>query len=295
MSINFLKYKKIYLSFIVVLTLASIASLFVFGLKPGIDFTGGSILEIEYKGERPQNQIIEEALADMDLGLSSVQPTGEKGVILRMKTLNETVHQEVLQKLGADTIEERRFDSVGSIIGRELEQKTITLIVVSLLAIVIYIALAFRKVQRPVKSWQYALSSLACLFHDALIPLGALALLGKFYGVEISIAVITALLTVVGCSINNVIVVFDRVRENIVKGAGSDFEDTVNKSINQTLGRCINTSFAYLLPLVAIFFFGGATLKYFALTLILGIVAGTYSAPFLAGPMLSFWRKRRNA
>lgn len=295
MSVNFLKYKTIYLSLIAVLSLASILSVSIFGLKPGIDFTGGSIMEIEYKTERPQNQAIEQSLVGLDLGLASVQPTGEYGVILRMRTIDEATHQLVLQKIGASNIEERRFESVGAVIGRELERKTVILIVVSLLAIVIYIALAFRKVQRPVKSWQYALSSLVCLFHDVLITLGVFAILGKYFGVEISIAVITALLTVVGCSINNVIVVFDRVRENIIKGRGANFEDTINQSINQTLGRCFNTSFAYLLPLVAIFFFGGATLKYFALALILGIIAGTYSAPFLAGPMLALWQKRRNS
>ncbi len=293
MSINFLRYKNIYLSFIIILSLAGLVSLILFGLKPGIDFTGGSILEIEYKGERPDNQVIEEKLAGLDLGLSTIQPTGEKGVIIRMKTIDESLHQELIERVGPDDIEERRFESVGSVIGQELERKTITLISVSLLAIVLYIALAFRKAQRLIKSWQYALSSLVCLFHDVLIPLGVFAVLGKFYGVEISIAVITALLTVVGCSINNVIVVFDRIRENTVKGGGVNFDDTVNKSINQTLGRCLSTSFAYLLPLVAIFFFGGDTLKYFALALIIGIAAGTYSSILLAGPFLATWQLRR--
>ena len=291
-GVDFLRHKKIYLSFIIVLSLASLSSLIVFGLKPGIDFTGGSILEIEYTGDRPSNQAIEGALEGLDLGLASLQLSGEKGVIITMKAIDESLHQEVLGKLGPETVEENRFESVGSVIGKELKQKTITLILVSLLAIVLYIALAFRRVQRPVKSWQYAVSSLACLAHDVLIPLGVFAVLGKFFGVEISIAVVTALLTVVGCSINNVIVVFDRIRENTIKGSGLTFDDTVNKSINQTLGRCLNTSFAYLLPLFAIFFFGGETLKYFSLALIIGIVAGTYSSIFLASPVLVSWLKR---
>jgi preprotein translocase subunit SecF len=290
MYINFLRYKKIYLFFIIILSLGSIASLAVFGLKPGIDFTGGSILEIQYKGDRPSNQAIVEKLKDLDLGELTLQPTQEKGMIIRMKDISEDIHQEVIQRLGGPAeIEEIRFESVGSLVGQELKQKTIKLVVISLFAIVFYIALAFRKVRGSVKSWQYALSSLACLFHDVLIPVGVFSLLGRFYGVEMSISVITALLTVIGCSINNVIVVFDRIRENTIKRIGVTFEDTVNKSINETLVRCLNTSFTYLLPLMAIFFFGGETLKYFSLALIIGIVAGTISAIFLASPILVGW------
>ena len=293
MHVDFLKYKKIYFSILVAISIASIVSLVFFGLKPGIDFTGGSILEIEYKTERPSNQEIEEKLSGMDLGQFTVQPAQEKGVIIRTKDIGEDVHQEIISNLGKDNIEEKRFESVGSIIGKELKQKTITLVSVSLLAIILYIAFAFKKVQRPVRSWQYALSSLFCLFHDVLLPLGVFAVLGYLYNVEISIAVITALLTVIGCSINNVIVVFDRIRENTIRRTGATFGETVNKSINQTLGRCLSTSFAYLLPLFAIFFWGGDTLKYFSLALILGILAGTISGIFLAGPILTSWQKER--
>jgi preprotein translocase subunit SecF len=289
MQINFLKYKKVYFTFLALASIASIASLVFFGLKPGIDFTGGSILEIEYKGERPDNQTIEEKLTGLDLGQFTVQPAQEKGIIIRTKDIPESVHQDIIQRLGKDDIEEKRFESVGSVIGKELKEKTMTLVIVSLLAIIIYIAFAFKKVQGSVKSWQYALSSLLCLSHDVLIPLGVLAALGYLYDVEISIAVITALLTVIGCSINNVIVVFDRIRENTIKRSYPTFSEIVNKSINQTLGRCLSTSFAYLLPLVAIFFFGGDTLKYFSLSLILGIAAGTISGIFLAGPVLVSW------
>lgn len=289
---NFLRYKKIYFLFIGVLSLASVISLIVFGLKPGIDFTGGSILEIEYAKDRPSNEVMEEKLAGLDLGQLTLQPTGEKGVIIRMRDINEDLHQEVIQKLGQnDNIGERRFESVGSLIGKELNQKTITLILASLSAIVLYIALAFRKVRRPVRSWEYALASLGSLFHDILIPLGVFSVLGKFYNVEISIPVVTALLTVGGSSVNNVIVVFDRIRENIIKRSGTTFEDIVNKSINETMGRCFNTSLCYLLPLLAIFFFGGPTLKYFSLALIIGIAAGTYSAILLAAPLLTIFRR----
>lgn len=294
MQVNFLRYSKIYFVLGGILILLSIATLVVWGVKPGIDFTGGSILEVSYLNERPLNEEVEQKLAGLNLESLSVQQAGEKNVIIRTKYLSEETHQKILGVLGeGQSIEERRFESIGSVIGKELKQKTFTLIFVCLFAIVFYIALAFRKVRGSVKSWQYALSSLVSLFHDIVIPLGFFAVLGKLYNVEISIPVITALLTVIGCSINNVVVVFDRIRENTIRRGAANFGETVNDSINQTLGRCLSTTFVYLMPLVAIFFFGGETLKYFALALIIGIIAGTISAVFLASPVLVFWAARR--
>ena len=293
MNIDFLKYKKIYFIFSATLILASLGFLIVFGLKPGIDFTGGSILEIEYKTERPSNQEIKETLSDLDLGEVLIQSTEERGIILKMKDISEDTHQEVLEKLKENKeLEESRFESIGPVIGRELKQKTKIVIILSLLAIVLYIAWAFRKISRPIPSWQYGIASLVALFHDVLIPLGILSVLGKFYGVQITIPVITALLAVLGYSINNTVVVFDRIRENLLRRAGT-YQEIVNNSLNQTLTRSINTSLTTLFVLVAIFFLGGITLKYFALALILGITAGTYSSLFLVSPILVAWLKWR--
>jgi preprotein translocase subunit SecF len=301
MNIPFLKYRKIYFIFSGILILGFLICLILFGLKPGIDFTGGSILEIEYKTERPSNPEIREALSNLDLGEISIQPTEERGVILKMKDISEETHQKILEKLHeSKELEEKSFESIGPVIGRELKEKTKVVIVLALLSIVLYIALAFKKVSRPVSSWQYALSSLFCLSHDILIPLGVLSLLGKFYNVQITIPVICALLTVVGYAINNVVVVYDRIRENLLttsrRGSVEEFDKVADISINQTLTRQINTSLTTLFPLLAIFFLGGETLKYFALTLILGITAGTYSSIFLASPILVSWlsRKRRS-
>jgi len=309
--INFTKHRRIYFIFSGILILASIVCLVVFGLNPGIDFTGGSILEIEYKGERPSNQEITEQLSEFDLGTVYIQPTGEKGVILRMKHIDESVHQEIIQSfgqveveglevqgvelVGISSVEERRFESIGPVIGQELKEKTKIVVALVLLSIVIYIALAFRKIQKPLKSWHYGIISVLALFHDILIPLGIFAVLGRIYNVEITIPVITALLAVLGYSVNNTVVVFDRIRENLLKRGGL-FEDVVDMSLNQTLTRQINTSLTTLFVVAAIFFFGGETLKYFALALILGIAAGTYSSIFLAGSLLVLWfrwRERR--
>ncbi|MCX6759156.1 MAG: protein translocase subunit SecF [Candidatus Nealsonbacteria bacterium] len=295
MPIKYLKYSKIYFIFSGILILGSIFFLFVFGLRPGIDFTGGSILEIEYKDERPSNQIIREALGiDFDLGEFSIQPTGERGLILRMKEISEETHQKIVEKLRENKeLEELRFESIGPVIGKELKERTGIVIVLSLLAILFYIAIAFGKLNFPAKSWQYGLASVIALLHDALIPLGIFSVLGKIYEIQITIPVIIALLTLLGYSINNTVVVFDRIRENLLKRIGSNYENTVDISLNQTLSRSLNTSLTTLFPLLAIFFFGGETLKYFSLMLILGLIAGTYSSFFLAGPMLVAWLKWR--
>ncbi len=292
MSINFLRYRKIYFIFSGILIVGSIICLFIFGLNPGIDFTGGSILEMEYEGPRPSNQAIKESLAEF--GSVYVQTSGENGLIIRMKDISEQTHQEIVGILSEGyQAKEQRFESIGPSIGQELKQKTKVLAALALLSIVLYIAFAFRRVQRPLKSWQYGIVSLLALFHDVLIPVGVFSVLGKFYGVQITIPVIAALLTVIGYSINNVVVVFDRIRENLIRRIGVTFEETVNRSLNQTLTRCINTSLTTLFVLLAIFFFGGATLKYFALALIIGILAGTYSSLFFASPLLVAWLRWR--
>lgn len=293
--IQFTKYRKIYFIFSGILILASVLALLIFGLKLGIDFTGGSILEIEYQEERPSNQQIREKLTSFDLGAFYIQPSGEQGVILKMKEIDEEMHQQLLEKLQEDglKIEEKRFELIGPTIGKELKNKTKIVIVLALLAMIIYIALAFRRVQRPLRSWQYGIASVLALSHDILIPLGVFAVLGKFYGLEISIPIITALLAVLGYSINNTVVVFDRIRENLLR-RGEMFEETVDRSLNETLTRQINTSLTTLLVVAAIFLFGGITLRYFALALILGILSGTYSSIFLAGPILVAWFRWRH-
>lgn len=292
---DFIRYKKIYFFFSGILILSSIACLIVFGLNMGIEFTGGSILELEYQDKRPPIQEIREVLAPLDLN-ESIQPSGEKGVTIRMKDISEDLRVEVLRNLQekGEIIEKKTgFESIGPMIGQELKEKTKVVAIICLLAILLYIAFAFRRVSRPIKSWQYGFASLIALFHDILIPVGVFSVLGKFYDVQITIPVIVALLTVLGYSINNTVVVFDRMRENILRGIGVTFEDTINESLNQTLSRSVNTSFTTLLVLLSIFFLGGETLKYFSLTLIIGILAGTYSSIFLAAPMLAHWKNWR--
>ncbi len=300
---NFVRYRKIYFIFSGILILASIVCLVIFGLKPGIDFSGGSLLEIRYEERRPSLGEIKESLQEFGFKELYVRPVGERGVAIRVKQKNIPLltQQKIIENLKeSGTIKEETlgFEGISPVIGAELKKKTKTVLLLSLVIIVIYIALAFRRISRPIASWQYGLASIFALCHDVLIPFGIFSILGEFYGVQITIPVITAFLVIFGYSINNTVVVFDRIRENLLKRTGVTYEETVNKSLNQTLTRSINTSFTTLLVLFSLFFLGGVSLKYFSLALILGIIFGTYSSLFLAGPLLvSYlrWRERKLA
>ncbi len=293
MTFNFIKYRRIYYIFSGILVLLSIFALFFFRLNFGIDFTGGSILEVEFKGERISNEDIDVKLADLNLGSYTTQPSGDKGLILRMGSIDEETHQKILEKFQGE-IEEKSFESIGPVVGNELRQKTWIFTILVVIAIVFYIAFAFRNASRAVSSFEYGIVAAVVAFsHDILIPIGFFSFLGKFYGIQVTIPIVVGLLTIFGYSVHDTIVVFDRIRENLLRRTGLTFEQTVNNSLNQTLTRSINTSATTLLVLLAIFFFGGATIKYFSLILILGISAGTYSSIFLAAPALVSWLKWR--
>lgn len=292
MNFPFTKYSTIYYIFSGILIVALIISLIVFGLKFGIEFTGGSTMEIEFIENRPSNEAISKQISSFDLGNIIIQPMGARGAVLKFKGIDEATHQQVLSKLNElSSVEERGFQYIGPSIGKELRNKTVVAISVALLSITLYIAFAFRKVSRPVASWKYGITSLIALFHDILIPLGTFSVLGKFYNVEITIPIVAALLTVLGFSVHDTIVIFDRIRENILTSKTDSFENTVDLSLNQTLGRSISTVATTLFVMIAIFFFGGQTLKFFSLALIIGITSGAYSSIFIAGPLLVTWYK----
>ena len=287
-----LRYSKFFRTLSAVLVVLSLAAIATFGLDLGIEFTGGSILEVAYEKERPSLEATREELLDLDIGLVSTQPVGDKGFLFRMKDLSEEKHQEVLLTLGSEA-QELRFESIGPVIGEELKGRAGLLLALALFSIVVYVMFAFRRITYPVHSWQWSLAALVALVHDILIPLGMLALLGEFYGVQITIPVVVALLTVVGYSVNDTVVVFDRIRENLVRKVGADFADTVTQSLQQTFTRSLNTSLTTLFVVLAIVFFGGETLRYFALTLAVGIGAGSWSSLFVAPFLLEKWATKR--
>ena len=195
-------------------------------------------------------------------------------------------------KKNAPEFSEKRFDAIGPTIGQELKRKSIYAIIFVLVLIVLYIAWAFRKVSKPIASWKYGVVAVTALFHDVLIPTGLFSVLGKFAGAEVDTLFVTALLTILGFSVHDTIVVFDRVRENLRNslGRGVDFSAIVEQSIKETIVRSINTSLTVILSLLAVFLFGGESIRYFTLTLIIGVVIGTYSSIFIASPLLVTWQ-----
>ncbi|MBU0722466.1 protein translocase subunit SecF [Patescibacteria group bacterium] len=292
--------RNIWLGISATLFVVCLAALLTWGLKLGIDFTGGSLLEIKFIGSRPTVNQTETGLADLRLSSLIVQPVGEQNMMLKFQETTEEIHQAILDKLNElvkkdnqnNLIEEQRFESVGPSIGEELKIKSLWAIFFVLLAMLAYITYVFRKISRPVASWKYALSAIIALFHDAVITVGIFAILGRFYNIEINIAFVAAVLTVIGYSVHDSIVVFDRIRENLPK-SDFDFENTVNVSLNQTLIRSINTSMTVLFVLVSIIIFGGANIRTFVLALAIGIFIGTYSSIFVASPILVVWEKWR--
>jgi len=290
------KIYKIMFWFSVSLAVLAIITVSMFGLKLGVDFKGGSVIELEFAKGRPETEAVKESLLDFkDLLLT---PSGSNGLMIRAGELSEQSHQLLLSRLKtafpSSGLEERKFDSVGPFIGNELKNKSITAIILVLLGVIVYIAIVFRKLSGVLPGWAMGLSAIVALVHDVVIPVGVFALLGHFYGVEISAVFVAAILTVLGYSVSDTVVVFDRIRENVLKrGVKEDFGVVVHKSIMQTLTRSLNTTFTTLLSLVAIYLFGGESIKYFSLAMIMGIFLGAYSSIFVASPLLVWWNSGR--
>lgn len=290
--------RNIWLSIAGVLFVVFVAAIFIWGFKYGIDFTGGSLLEVRYTGQRPSVSQTEADLVEVKLSSLIIQPVGETDTLLRFQETAEETHQAILGKLTDaakkvdkdNSIEELRFESVGPSIGAELKAKALWALFFALIAMSIYITYAFRQVFKPVASWKYGLAAIIAMFHDAVITMGVFAVLGHFYDVEINTPFVAAVLTVVGYSVHDTIVVFDRIRENLPK-SDLDFEGTVNMSLNQTIVRSLNTSLTVLLVLISIIIFGGASIRTFALALAIGIFIGTYSSIFVAPPLLVLWER----
>ncbi|HPL93300.1 MAG TPA: protein translocase subunit SecF [bacterium] len=277
------------------MVVASLVFLLIWGLKPAIDFTGGTLLELKMSNAEVNNTALYNIIKDNGFDNNPViQQSSENRYLVRIKPIEESTHTELLAKIQeADNgVEELRYEFVGPVIGQELKDKAFYAIILVIIAIVLYVAWAFRKVSYQVSSWSYGFIAVIALMHDILIVIGLFAVLGHFMQVEVGLPFVAALLTILGYSVNDTIVVFDRVRENLhKKGKHGDFEETVNLSVNETLARSINTSFTTLIVLIMVFFLGGATLKFFILALIVGITVGTYSSIFLAATLLTQTQK----
>lgn len=279
-----------------ILSVLSLAALFMWGLKPGIDLSGGSLLEVTYTVEAPSADEVREAVTPLAVGEIRVQPAGDKSYILKQRDLTPEEKSALVSLLGElGPLTENRFTSIGPALGAELRQKAWIAIVLVIISIILFITFAFRHVSKPVASWKYGIVTILTLVHDILVPVGLFAVLGHFYGAEVDTLFIVGILTILGLSINDTIVVFDRIRENLrINEKGHHhhtFEETVWKSIIQTLTRSINTSLTVVIVLIALYFFGPEVMKNFSLMLIVGMIVGTYSSILLAAPTLVAWEK----
>lgn len=281
--------RKIFYSISGILVGLSLLALIVWGLNAGIDFTGGTLIEVSYPNGRPEQIKVVESLQNVD-GSVSVRASGDNEYIVRMKPITQEEHSLVTKALSMNgTVQavEKTFDSIGPTIGSEALYKAYLSIILVIIGIVLYITFAFRKVSEPISSWKYGLIAIVALVHDVIIPTGVFAVLGHFAGYEVDTLFVTALLVVLGFSVHDTIVVFDRVRENLKNSSGKkSFDVTVGESISQTFTRSINTSLTTLIALIVLYFLGGETTEHFVLTLIIGIAVGTYSSIFIGSPLL---------
>lgn len=286
-------YRKIFFILTGIITAAAIGLLLVFGLQLGTDFTGGTLVEAHYSGNRPSSEELNTALTDAGFTGHSLREAGDTGYMLRAGNISAEVRAELPQIFSLEgrypaTIE--RFTEIGPVIGIELRNKALLALSLVLLAILLYIAFVFRKVSKPISSWVYGLIALLALLHDVIVPAGFYALLGHFFGAQVDTLFVTAMLTILGFSVHDTIVVFDRVRENLrinqERNVREDFEAVAGRSLNQTIVRSINTSVTVLISLGVLFVIGPESTRDFALTLIVGIIAGTYSSIALATPLL---------
>lgn len=285
--------RKIFLSLAFAIVALSVASVLIFGLRPGIDFSGGAQWRVDVADPEVTALAVEQFFRQ-EFGVAASVKRVEDEFLIRLPSITEEEHQSYKAGLeeAFEGAQEKSFSNVGPVIGRELKQKSIWAVFGVLISISLFVAWAFRHVSKPIKSWKYGLITLGTLFHDVIIPTGVFALLGRIMGVEVDTTFIVALLVVIGFSVNDTIIVFDRVRENLllVKDKKFDLADVINISVNQTIMRSINTSLTLVLVLIALIIWGPPSLFYFVLTILIGTVVGTYSSIFVASPLLYIWR-----
>jgi preprotein translocase subunit SecF len=287
------RYRKWFFVLSVILMGLSVYGMMKYGFRESIDFKGGTITEVSYPTGRPEKSVVESGVGGLGIGGFSVRPSQTDRYIIRTQELSESDRAQLVNTLsqnGALQMNIERSNTIGPVAGSELKSKAVKAVSVVILMIVLFVTFAFRKVSEPVSSWKYGLATIIALFHDVVIPTGVFTFLGYFYGTEIDLLFVTGLLAILGYSVHDTIVVFDRVRENLrlnrETGKRGDFETTVGDSVQQTFGRSINTSLTIFITLLALYLIGSPATKDFALLLIVGVVVGTYSSIFVASPLL---------
>ncbi len=277
-----------------IILILGIASLAIYRLRLGVDFRGGTITELAFS-QPVDAEKVKQILTEEGIQSPQLQTAGENGLIIKTEAIEKEQHDKIVEKFKQQlpTFEEKRFESIGPVIGQELKRKALYQLLLVSLGIILYIAYAFRRVAKPITPWQFGWAAIIALLHDLLIVLGIFSILGHYQGIEVDSLFVTAMLTVLGFSVHDTIVVFDRIRENLRLYSGQSLEFVVNHSITQTIVRSLNTSLTVLFVLLALLLFGGETIKYFVLALFIGVVTGTYSSIFVASPILVLWQRWR--
>jgi preprotein translocase subunit SecF len=290
-----MKYKWLYFAISLLVVIPGLYSLFRYGLRLSIDFTGGSLLEIQAPKDIASDEFSVLASAHQ-FEISSIQSSPDHVYILRTQPISLDQKDKFISSLNQkfENVLERRFETVGPTIGAQLRQKSILAIIVSSICIVLYIAWSFNSIPKPYSAWKFGLCAIAALIHDILVVVGLFSLFGHYYHVEVDALFITALLTVIGFSVHDTIVVFDRIRENLSKFPKSTFASITDFSLTETLNRSLNTSLTVILTLTALLLFGGSTIRWFVVALLMGITSGTFSSIFNAAPLLVMWETPRH-
>jgi preprotein translocase subunit SecF len=271
--------------------------LLLFGLNLSIDFTGGSRLTLLFPNKVSEHSVrtVRETLNVKKIKMSSLEKSTNR-IFIRTETLDQNKNSEFINALHKKLkdFKQEQFETIGPTIGKETTENAIKAVILASILIVLYITLSFRKVPKPASSFRFGVCAIVALIHDILVVVGVFSILGHFFGVEVNSLFVTALLTVIGFSVHDTIVVFDRIRENLRRLPGISFDKIVNESILQTLDRSLNTSLTVVLVLFSLLLFGGESIRWFVVALLIGIISGTYSSIFNASPLLVVWHEKSN-
>ncbi len=294
---NIIKKRNWFFALSLLVIVPGIIALFTWHLKLGIDFAGGTLWEIKFTdtSKKVSPSDVQNLITKNGADVSSIAQTAQNTILVKTKITDENKINDLKTKLNEafGKTEDVRLDTVGPVVSKELTKKAAEAVAIAILGIVLYVTWAFRKVQKPASGIAFGVCAIVALVHDVIVVVGIFAILGHFFGIEIDSLFITALLTVLGFSVHDTIVVFDRIRENLKKYDDFPFEEIVNHSLLQTLGRSLNTSLTVIFVLLALVLFGGESIKSFVLALLIGIISGTYSSIFNAAPLLVVWQNFR--
>ena len=292
--INIIGKKYWYFAISLIVVLPGLIALILYGLNLSIDFTGGSRLTVSFpqKVEHTTSEKIKNILIKDSLKVSTVEISG-KSLLIRTSPMDQKQNTRFVGTLSKEFkgAKETQFETIGPTIGAETTANAIKAVILASVLIILYITWSFRSVPKPASSFRFGVCAILALIHDVLVVVGIFAILGHYFNVEIDSLFVTALLTVIGFSVHDTIVVFDRIRENLKRMIGSPFSQIVNESILQTLDRSLNTSLTVILVLFALLLFGGETIRWFVVALLVGIISGTYSSIFNASPLLVLWHE----